>query len=145
MVVAGRAEAVTDGMENALKKASAAAGDKAVGLMGADVSQQYLKAGLVDEIEIHVANVLLTAGRAANIPVIVGSCGTAGTDDGVDWVSCIVDKISEQERLQLRVARLYSEQDRDTMLAKLAAHQIMALEPAGPLDAATVVRCERTI
>ena len=63
MVVAGRAEAVTDGMENALKKASAAAGDKAVGLMGADVSQQYLKAGLVDEIEIHVANVLLTAGR----------------------------------------------------------------------------------
>ena len=54
---------VTDGMESALKQARAAAGDKNVALMGADVSQQYLKAGLVDEIEIHLANVLLTAGR----------------------------------------------------------------------------------
>jgi dihydrofolate reductase len=54
---------VTDGMENALKQAQAAAGGKGVTLMGADVSQQYLKAGLVDEMEIHVANVLLTAGR----------------------------------------------------------------------------------
>ena len=50
-------------MANALKQAQAAAGDKNVALMGADVSQQCLKAGLVDEMEIHVANVLLTAGR----------------------------------------------------------------------------------
>jgi dihydrofolate reductase len=54
---------VTDGAESALNRARAAAGDKAVGLMGANVSQQYLKAGLVDEMEIHVANVLLGAGR----------------------------------------------------------------------------------
>ena len=54
---------VTDGMENALKQAQAAAGDKNVSLMGANISQQYLKSGLVDEMEIHVANVLLGAGR----------------------------------------------------------------------------------
>ena len=54
---------VTDGMESALKKAQEAAGNKDVALMGANVSQQYLKAGLVDEMEIHVANVLLSAGR----------------------------------------------------------------------------------
>jgi len=54
---------VTDGMESALQQARAAAGDKNVGLMGAAVSQEYLKAGLVDEMEIHVANVLLGAGR----------------------------------------------------------------------------------
>jgi len=54
---------VTDGMESALKKAQEAAGDKDVALMGANVSQQYLKAGLVDEMEIHVANVLLGAER----------------------------------------------------------------------------------
>ena len=50
-------------MESALEQARQAAGDKAVGLMGANVSQQYLKAGLVDEMQIHVANVLLGAGR----------------------------------------------------------------------------------
>jgi dihydrofolate reductase len=54
---------VTDGMESALEQAQAQAGDKGVVLMGADVSQQYLKAGLVDELQLHVANVLLGAGR----------------------------------------------------------------------------------
>ncbi len=54
---------VTDGMEEALKRAQASAAGKDVGLMGAAVSQEYLKAGLVDEMEIHVANVLLGAGR----------------------------------------------------------------------------------
>lgn len=54
---------VTDGMESALKQAQAAANGKDVGLMGADVSQQYLKAGQVDEMMIHVANLLLGAGR----------------------------------------------------------------------------------
>ncbi len=54
---------ITDGLENALQHAQAAAGDKDVALMGANISQQYLKAGLVDEMEIHVANILLGAGR----------------------------------------------------------------------------------
>ncbi len=54
---------VTDGMASALKQGQAAAGDKNVALIGAGVSQQYLRAGLVDEMEIYVANVLLTAGR----------------------------------------------------------------------------------
>jgi dihydrofolate reductase len=54
---------VTDGIESALKQAQAAARGKDVCLMGANISQQYLKAGRVDEMEIHVANVLLGAGR----------------------------------------------------------------------------------
>lgn len=53
----------TDGMEKTLELAQSAADGKAVALMGADVSQQYLKAGLVDEMRIHVANVLMGAGR----------------------------------------------------------------------------------
>jgi dihydrofolate reductase len=54
---------ITEGMDKALELAQADAGDLNVNLMGADVSQQYLKAGLVDELEIHVANVILGAGR----------------------------------------------------------------------------------
>ena len=41
---------VTDGIEHALQLAKAAAGEKKINLMGADIAQQYLKAGLVDEI-----------------------------------------------------------------------------------------------
>jgi dihydrofolate reductase len=54
---------VADGMEDAMQQARAVAGNKDITLMGADVSQQYLKAGQVDEMEIHVANVLLGAGK----------------------------------------------------------------------------------
>jgi dihydrofolate reductase len=54
---------VPEGIERALAKAREAAGDKAIGLMGANVCQQFLAAGLVDEIRIHVVDVLLGGGR----------------------------------------------------------------------------------
>jgi dihydrofolate reductase len=54
---------VTDGIESALEQATAAAGDKDVLIAGgADVAQQYLRAGLVDDMQIHVAPVLLGGG-----------------------------------------------------------------------------------
>jgi dihydrofolate reductase len=54
---------VTDGIESALKKAKAAAGDKDVTVMGgANLAQQYLKAGLVDDIQIHLVPVLFGEG-----------------------------------------------------------------------------------
>ena len=54
---------VTDGIERALDLARGAAGDKQIGIMGANLGQQYLAAGLVDEIRIHLVNVLLGGGR----------------------------------------------------------------------------------
>lgn len=54
---------VTDGIEAALEQARAAAGDKNVALGGgASVAQQYLKAGLLDEMQIHVVPILLGGG-----------------------------------------------------------------------------------
>jgi dihydrofolate reductase len=54
---------VTDGIESALAQAKEAAGDKDVQLGGgADSINQYLAAGLVDEIELHVAPILLGSG-----------------------------------------------------------------------------------
>jgi dihydrofolate reductase len=54
---------VGNGIESALAQASEAAGDKAVHIGGgADVAQQYLKAGLLDELQLHVVPVLLGGG-----------------------------------------------------------------------------------
>ncbi len=54
---------VTDGIEAALEQARAAAGDKNVAVAGgATVVQQCLKAGLLDELQIHLAPVLLGDG-----------------------------------------------------------------------------------
>jgi dihydrofolate reductase len=54
---------VTDGIESALAKAREVVGDKRIGLMGANIDQQFLAAGLVDEIRIHLIDVLLGGGR----------------------------------------------------------------------------------
>jgi dihydrofolate reductase len=54
---------VTDGIEAALEQAQAAAGDKDVAIAGgAGLIQQYLKAGLLDEFQIHLVPVLLGDG-----------------------------------------------------------------------------------
>lgn len=48
---------VTGGIERALELAKAAAGDKEVSIAGgANAIQQYLKAGLLDEMQIHVTH-----------------------------------------------------------------------------------------
>jgi dihydrofolate reductase len=54
---------VTDGVESAVAQARAAAGDKDVLLHGADIAQQCLRVGLLDELMIHLAHVLLGGGR----------------------------------------------------------------------------------
>jgi dihydrofolate reductase len=54
---------VTDGIGAALQQATAAAGDKDVFIGGgADVVNQYLAAGHVDELELHVTPILLGGG-----------------------------------------------------------------------------------
>jgi len=53
---------VTDGIESAVKQAKAAAGGKAVGVHGADTIQQLLNVGLLDELSIDIAAVLLGSG-----------------------------------------------------------------------------------
>ena len=53
---------VTDGLESAVKQAKAAAAGKSVGVHGAATIQQLLNAGLLDELSIDVAAVLLGSG-----------------------------------------------------------------------------------
>jgi dihydrofolate reductase len=54
---------VTDGIESALSQAKKAAGDRNVKIMGgANTVNQYLAAGLIDELWLHIAPVTIGAG-----------------------------------------------------------------------------------
>ena len=69
---------VTDGIESAVRQAKAAAAGKSVGVHGADTIQQLLNAGLLDELCIDVAAVLLGSGvrlfdRLAGTPLVLGN------------------------------------------------------------------------
>jgi hypothetical protein len=98
-----------------------------------------------DEAVARDLRILLRAGTAAGIPVIVGSCGTSGTDAGVDWIAEIVRRIAREEGLDLRVASLKSELSVDSLVDHLASDRIHPLEPSGPLDASTLRRCEHVV
>ena len=68
---------VTDGIESAVSQAKAAAAGKAVGVHGADTIQQCLNAGLLDEVNIDLAAVLLGSGvrlfdHLTGTPVFLG-------------------------------------------------------------------------
>jgi dihydrofolate reductase len=74
---------VTDGIESALEQAKAAAGGKDVALGGgAGVAQQYLAAGLIDEMTLNVVPVLFGAGTRLFE-------GLEGIDVGVEQVEVI--------------------------------------------------------
>jgi dihydrofolate reductase len=69
---------VTDGIESAVSQAKAAAGGKSVGVHGADTIRQLLHAGLLDEISVDIAAVLLGSGvrlfdHLAGTPAVLGN------------------------------------------------------------------------
>jgi dihydrofolate reductase len=71
---------VTDGIESALEQARAAAGDKDVAIGGgANIVQQYLNSGLLDELQIHVAPVLLGGGVRLFDNLATGQLGLEST------------------------------------------------------------------
>ncbi len=68
---------VTDGIQSAVDQARAAAAGKSVGVHGADTIRQLLNAGLLDELSIDVAAVLLGSGvrlfdHLACTPAVLG-------------------------------------------------------------------------
>jgi dihydrofolate reductase len=69
---------VTDGIESAVKQAKAAAAGKSVGVHGADTIQQLLNAGLLDEISVDIAALLLGSGvrlfdHLVGTPSVIGN------------------------------------------------------------------------
>ena len=53
---------VTDGVASAIQQAQAIAGDKTIGVGGADITRQCIQLGLLDEIGIDLVPVLLGKG-----------------------------------------------------------------------------------
>jgi dihydrofolate reductase len=99
---------VTDGVESAIAQAKAAAGDRYVSVMGASIPQQCLRLGLLDEIQIHLAPVLLGAGLRLfdhlGAEGAEGAEGTGGTG-GIELEAVRVVEAPGVTHLRYRVVR----------------------------------------
>ncbi len=83
-------------------------------------------------------DLMLQAGLAAKIPVIIGSAGGSGAKNHVQWTWEIVQEIAAAKALKLKVAVIHSDiSNRDLKLA-FAAGRVQPLGAAPPLDAAAI-------
>jgi hypothetical protein len=113
-----------------------------------DSGPSYLARGLskVSRESIrHDLAILIPAAFRASIPLVIGSCGTAGTDSGVDWTRDIAIEIARENGISPRIALLYSEQEKATIKRKRVAGKIAGLAPASELDDATIDDCEHIV
>jgi hypothetical protein len=113
-----------------------------------DSGPHYLGAGVAKTTAAAVRrdlSILIKAAATADIPLIVGSCGTSGTDSGVDWVAGIAEQIMADEGLDLKIARIYSEQEAAFLKEELDAGRVHPLAPHGPLQPETLESCTHIV
>jgi len=78
---------------------------------------------------------LMLLGRdTLKVPMIVGSCGFGGGDDGVNWMRDIALEIAREEGLKFRLALVRSEQDKGYLKRRLHEGRIKPLHPAPPIS-----------
>lgn len=89
--------------------------------------------------------IILPAARRAGIPLLIGSSGTSGLDQHVDWMVEIADEIAQENGFSVRTAAVYSEQSRDYVLDRYRKGRIRALYPAPKLDEEVIENTEHVV
>lgn len=85
-------------------------------------------------------------GRAAlGVPLLIGSCGTSGSDAGVDWMADICREIAEEEGQTVAVALVYSEQEVARLETLRQGGRVTPLAPMGPLAPETLAGCDHVV
>lgn len=89
--------------------------------------------------------ILMSEAHEARIPLLVGTCGTSGTDSGVDWTRDIVIEVARELQIAPRIACLYSEQSASVLIEKSGLGQIAPLAPLGPVTADQLQACDHIV
>jgi hypothetical protein len=85
---------------------------------------------LSDEAVTRDLRHLLLARDELGVPLIIGSCGTSGRDDGVDHVADLVRDLCREHGLTLKLGRIYSSQPTTRLTALWDDHRIRPLRHA---------------
>lgn len=78
---------------------------------------------------------LLLARDELAVPLIIGSCGTSGRDDGVDWMVAIAQEIAAEEGLHFTLATIKSDQPAAYLHQRWEEGRIVPLAGAPAIDA----------
>jgi len=87
---------------------------------------------------------MITEGVKRNIPVLVGSAGTAGADPNVDWMVDIVKEIAAENKIHFKLAEIKTEITPEQLRGYIKAGKFHPLEGAPNFeekDLETLTRC----
>lgn len=113
-----------------------------------DSGPHYLGTGTAKTAHVTVkrdVDLLVGAARAADVPLLIGSCGTSGSDSGVDRVYEMTVESLRDRGLLTSVASIYSEQCQDLLQQRVTAGRVRALPPASPLTRQELARFHRAV
>src|SRR5437870_2447811 len=82
--------------------------------------------------------IMLSRAVAAGIPLVIGSSGTGGGDQGLTWMLDIVREIAGEQGLHFKLAAIHSEIAKETVREHLRQGRVRALAPSQPLTEADV-------
>ena len=77
---------------------------------------------------------LMIAREKANVPLVIGSCGTCGTNGMVDWMENITIELAEELNQNIKIAKLYCQQEKNFIKKKFQLSKIFPLNPAPMLN-----------
>ncbi len=88
---------------------------------------------------------LMIAREQLGVPLIIGSCGTCGSDQTVDWMYELTCEIAAELGQHITVARLYSSQSADSLVTAWESGRVTELQPSVSIDAETLKSCSNVV
>lgn len=88
---------------------------------------------------------LVDAQARAGCPLVIGTAGTCGADDAVEWMAEITEDVLREAGRAARVAILKSGQNPEAMAAALGKGRLTALPAAPEIDADVVRSCTNIV
>jgi len=88
---------------------------------------------------------MLNGARKLNVPLLIGSAGTAGADIQLDLVYAMLKEIAAGDALKFRLALIHSEQKKSYLRQRLREGRVKPLHPAPEFDEAAIDRSEHIV
>lgn len=113
-----------------------------------DSGPYYLGSGhgkySVPDMKRDLKRMVLGAHRLG-IPMTVGSAGTCGSDEGVDMTCNLIQEICREAGIHKKIAKIYSQQDKEVMKQKYRDEKIAPLHGAPEISEKTFDDCSTVV
>ncbi len=89
--------------------------------------------------------IMITAGLAENIPVMLGTAGGSGGNPHVEWNVDIIKEIAREKSLTFKMAVIQGEIPKEIILKKMREGKLSPLHPAPELTESELAHTERVV